>query len=160
MKKKNYLHLLAIMLVTMLSVCFISCEEDSVEDPEGTISVGMRNYNNGFSYLYIFGTSNDDYYVYINRADNFETWDHYMEIADVGKVKGLGAIKNIPASGWTDEVSVIPGHGYVTRAINGPYKGQYARIYVERYMTTTGDLIIGADVKYQAPWNPSTSSEE
>lgn len=160
MKKKNYLQLLAIVMVTMLSVCFVSCEkDDSVEDPEGTISIGLRNENNGYTFLYLFGSSNDEYYICINEADNFECWDYYLELVDVGKVKGLGAINSIPASGWTDEVKVQPGHGYIARAKSGKYRDQCARIYVERYMTSD-DYIIGANIKYQAPWNPSTSNEE
>jgi len=80
-----------------------------------------------------------------------------MEFVTIGKVNGLGKITSIPQSGWAEHVAVMPGYGYVGREDGGVYVGNYnyVRIYVVDYILAAGtDGIIGADVKYQAPFVP------
>lgn len=112
-----------------------------VEDPTGTIYLSMRDYDNGCTYL--------DHIVIDD--ENFE--GGYF--VSVGKVNGLGNITHIPATGWAEKMSVIPGHGYVAYC-----NGQFYRIYVIKYIESTLGGIIGADIKYQKPFKGVSVDEE
>ena len=114
--------------------------DSKVDDPTGTILISMRNGNNG-------GTSLDG--LEIGKDDNFYGGSGWS-IASVGNVRGLGNVSTIPASGWSDKVSVVPGAGYV--AYNRSNDTFY-RLYVVEYIeaAVTGG-IIGAEVKYQKPF--------
>lgn len=104
-----------------------------VKDPAGTVILSMRNDDDA--------TRLDG--IYIDSANNFAG----AEFASIGEVNGLGNVSYIPMSGWASRVSVTPGHGYVA------YKnGTYYRIYVIGYIVDTMGGIIGADIKYQAPF--------
>lgn len=139
------------MLIAILSASFISCGDDDekpnpnnvqpvnpdiiVDDPEGTIMLSMRNTDNGRTYL--------DNSIYI-KNENFAG----ANFVSLGEVKGLGNVTTIPTTGWAQQVSVIVGNGYVAYA-----NGQFYRIYVlDNIVSTTGG-IIGADIKYQKPFN-------
>lgn len=113
--------------------------DKNVPDPIGTITLSMRDYNNGDTYL--------DNIFYI-KNENFKGDNSYF--ASVGSIKGLGNVANIPTTGWASQVAVIPGHGYV--AYNKWGDKKFYRIYVTDYITSTGGGIIGAEVKYQAPF--------
>lgn len=116
----------------------------TVDDPEGTIRLSMRNANNGDTRL---GA------LRIDNADNFQV-DSYNKLVDIGEVKGLGNVSYIPRTGWANRVSVVPGHGYIMAEYN-PYGGEakFTRFFVMEWMTAalTGG-IIGAEIKYQAPF--------
>ena len=140
------------VLLSVTAVPLTSCSSDDpdpdngsqikpdveVADPEGTITLSMRNYDNGRTWL---GN------IYIDDENFCGSGEVYF--ASVGAVKGLGNVTNIPKSGWARQVSVIPGHGYVAY---DSYKQKYYRIYVVDNILTTGNLIIGAEVKYQEPF--------
>ncbi|MBQ7211130.1 MAG: DUF5036 family protein, partial [Muribaculaceae bacterium] len=107
-----------------------------VADPDGTITLSMRDYNNGCTYIL------DRLYI---KNENFRGAD----IASVGSVTGLGNVSTIPTTGWTDEVAVVPGNGYVAYLDN---RDMFVRIYVIDYISSTSGGIMGADVKYQYPF--------
>lgn len=109
-----------------------------VPDPTGTVSLSMRSKNGASTPTYLGGR------LYINEADNFEG---YGTIVDLGAVKGLGNVSAIPKIGYADEVKVTPSHGYVYCS-----GSEFYRIFVTDYIVDTGGGIIGADVKYQAPF--------
>lgn len=148
-KKIFLLNLQATMMVAMLSLGFVSCGGDDdivdpnvgqptnpntpVNDPEGTITLSMRNKDNGDTRL-------DN--IYIDK-ENFKG----ASFASVGAVMGLGNVSNIPTSGWAEQMSVIAGHGYVAYGNN-----QFYRIYVVSDIAGTSGGIIGADIKYQKPF--------
>lgn len=134
-----------------VAVSFAACDKDSpdnpdnpnggtdnpgasVSDPAGTVTLKMRNADNGKTYL-------DD--ILIDTGNNFTG----ARFVDVGPVAGLGNITSIPKVGWTSRVAVNPGHGYVAYS-----NGSFYRLYVTSWTVTTGDLIIGAEVKYQKPF--------
>lgn len=142
------------LLAMLLPVCIITgCSSDDPEvpetsetgsqvspdtpvpDPEGTISLSMRDYNNGYTNLD---------YIYI-KDENFK--GEYF--ASVGAVNGLGNISQIPISGWSKSVAVTPGNGYVAHS---DYYDKWYRIFVTDYIVSTTGGIIGADIKYQAPF--------
>ena len=126
---------------------------NSVPDPEGTIQVTVRSTYPGY-----MGNSvcpNDCYgCFFITSSNNFScalygNW----KFASVGKVNGLGNVTKIPASGWANQVAIVPGHGYVGAS---SYEGRtdYVRIYVIDWIISTSGGIIGAEIKYQSPFIP------
>lgn len=144
--------LLTMMMVVMLIVGFASCGGDdgddspeksndeqpvnpsvTVNDPEGTISLSMRNDDNGKTYL-------DNIYI---KNENFVG----ASFTSLGAVKGLGNVTTIPTSGWANQLSVIEGNGYVAYCNN-----QFYRIYVVSDIVGTTGGIIGSDIKYQKPF--------
>lgn len=108
-----------------------------VPDPTGTISLSMRSKNGASQSTSLAG-------MVINEADNFEG---YGSIVDLGAVKGLGNVSAIPKTGYAGEVKVTPSHGYVYCS-----GSEFYRVFVTDYIVDTGGGIIGADVKYQAPF--------
>lgn len=146
---KNHLFLI---ILAVCALCFFSCgKEDTdknstddpevspttnVPDPEGTIMLSMRNYNNGRTYI--------DDRIFINSSDNFSG----AMFVSVGEVKGLGNITTIPKAGWSNELSVRPGYGYIAYT-----NDKFYRIFVESYILAAETQgIIGAEVKYHAPF--------
>jgi hypothetical protein len=165
--KKQFLKLSTVLLIA--SVIFtVGCSNDnngsgSVPDPAGTVIVSMRNANSGTTYVSPFESS----YAYgfiIDRGDNF-TGDYtsYWDFATIGSVSGLGNVTKIPTSGWAAQAAVIPGYGYVGRfkrynSQTRQYEpsGEYIRIYVVEQILAAGTTgVIGAVIKYQAPFVPA-----
>ncbi len=161
-------HLFLNFLVIIMAFSFVACGDDEaaepavenngtvapdtpVPDPEGTITLAMRDEDNGDTNLggmYIenenFAMSPYDTYFY----DSFNSDFGYLGyIASIGAVNGLGNVFYIPKNGWARKVAVIPGHGYVMF-----YMGIYYRIYVIDYIGSTINSIIGANIKYQQPF--------
>lgn len=140
-----------------------SCKDNSsspqakVPDPEGTITVKVRNANNGKTYV--------EGWFYITESNNFGGLaDLYVDcqFVDYGAVRGLGNVVSIPKSGWAYQVAVIPGHGYVMRLKDRSdhvyvVGEEYVRLYVveELVGANTNGGIIGAVVKYQYPFEPT-----
>lgn len=149
MKKKNFLwSLLTMIMVCMLSVSLISCGGDdnddpnngqpvnpgtNVNDPTGTVSLAMRNTDNGNTYLDNIRIKNENFIG--------------ASFVSLGAVRGLGNVSTIPTSGWADQVAVEPGYGYVAFSNN-----QFYRIYVVDNIVNTSGGVMGADIKYQKPF--------
>jgi len=150
--KKVYLFLMKTVLVLGL-VFAAGCSKDdnSVSDPEGTITVSMANsgvydyngYERGAGISFI-----GNQWVAIKTDNNFICQE--CTISNVGKVNGLGNINKIPNSGYTEYCSVEIHNGYVIQM----YDGTYARLYVVDWVVSTYNAIIGAKVKYQYPFEP------
>ena len=151
MKTKSLLSCMLVMImVCMLSVSISSCggdddvdsdsgqtikPETKVDDPTGTITLAMRNSDNGATHL-------DN--IYIDK-ENFRG----AYFVSLGPVKGLGNVSNIPTTGWAEQMAVIAGNGYVSYS---PSTNQFYRIYVVADIISTTGGVIGADVKYQKPF--------
>lgn len=146
-------------LVAVVMACaMVACGDDddpndpgnSVPDPEGTVLLSMRNWNNGRTYLEV---DNGD--MWIDVGDNFNGDSGRFSFVNLGKMKGLGNVTKIPTSGWAEKVAVTPGCGYIAQ-VSDMRGVQYIRIYVVDYIisaeTTNG--IIGANIKYQYPFIP------
>lgn len=147
-------------LVAVVMACaMVACGDDddpndpgnSVPDPEGTVLLSMRNWNNGRTYLEVNKLG-----MWIDGGDNFEGESGYFSIVNLGKMKGLGNVTKIPTSGWAEKVAVTPGCGYIARVSNTPWGVQYIRIYVVDYIISAEitNGIIGANIKYQYPFTP------
>lgn len=107
-----------------------------VSDPVGTVVMRMRNDNETKLGQMI-----------VSPENNFSC--QRGMIASLGPVAGLGNITDIPLTGWSDNVAVTIGNGYVY------YDGnQYYRIYAVQWLKEAGtiDAIIGVELKYQAPF--------
>ena len=154
MKHKTYLLL---MLLAIITLSFSSCGKDddnknpdngqsvkpdvTVDDPEGTIELAMRDEDHGKTVLDNISIKNENFNTY-------DDWSDQVYFASLGEVKGLGNVSKIPKNGWAEKVAVIPGYGYV--AYN-QRNNQYYRIYVTDYISG-GEGIIGAYIKYQTPF--------
>ena len=98
-------------------------------------------------------------YFSIDKADNL-TCDG--DVVCIGKVAGLGNIRERPEVGWADEAALLPGYGYILRTSSQYDQDKkptldgynYCRVYVVDYLTSTGGGVIGATVKYQSPFIP------
>lgn len=118
----------------------------AVPDPEGTVTVNITN-NGRDGEIFLSDLSVD---LYIDDGNNFRVHSSLSpspSIVSLGAMKGLGNVVSVPAEGWSTSVAVVPGNGYVVRR-----NGQYARLYVDSYMTSTSGGIMGAKVKYQSPF--------
>lgn len=107
-----------------------------VDDPVGTVVMRMRNDN-----------ETKLGYMIVSPENNFHCISGM--IASLGKVTGLGNINDIPLTGWSDDVAVIIGNGYVY------YDGnQYYRIFASQwlYEAGTNNAIIGVELKFQTPF--------
>lgn len=148
--RKSTIYRLALLVAVMLPLALASCKKDDpnpdngstvkpsteISDPEGTITLSMRNADSGKTYL--------DNQFYIDN-ENF-TGGYFVSL---GPVKGLGNVSTIPLKGWSSQVAVIPGNGYV--AYN-PYNDTFYRLYVVQEIGSTSGGVIGAEVKYQKPF--------
>lgn len=133
------------VLFVLLTILMAGCSKDDdpsnpdtpVPDPEGTVTVKMRN----------DGSSAGSWgNVAINERNNFKnTWG--TKLVDIGEVRGLGNVVDIPNAGWADEVSVQVGHGYFSKEVFNKDTTFY-RIYVVDFLTDVSNSIIGAEVKY------------
>lgn len=136
------------IMVCMLSVSLISCGGDdnddpnngqpvnpgtNVNDPTGTVTLAMRNTDNGNTYLDNIRIKNENFIG--------------ASFVSLGAVRGLGNVSTIPTSGWADQVAVEPGYGYVAYSNN-----QFYRIYVVDNIVNTSGGVMGADIKYQKPF--------
>ncbi|MFH1296818.1 MAG: DUF5036 family protein [Bacteroidota bacterium] len=82
-----------------------------------------------------------------------------FDVANLGKVSGLGNVTIKPSSGYAPTCAIQKGYGYVIRyrkthdQSNTTFPYYYARFYVVDWLTsaTTGG-VIGATVKYQNPF--------
>ena len=113
------------------------------DDPVGTIVLRMRNDNETLLGDFI-----------ISPENNFKAVDHYgyqtSYIASIGTVAGLGNITAIPLTGWSHEMAVNPGKGYVQY---NERTGKFYRMYVTEWMNLALEGgICGAVVKYQSPF--------
>ena len=153
MKMYRFMWLMAMLVV---SAAFVACSKDGdgdpddpgskVPDPEGTMVLNMRNENNGVTYLRIENWPG----IWINHSDNFESIDG-TEFVSLGKMKGLGNVTKIPETGWQSSVAVKPAYGYVAK-----WGNRYCRLYVVQELLAAGtNGVIGAEVKYQYPFEPT-----
>jgi hypothetical protein len=149
--KKKILYFSMLLFVAMFNAACDkrsdggSGSDSSIPDHEGTVMVSMKH---GERVSIIGGE------MIIDSSDNFRTYYHsYYDFVSVGKVKGLGEVTKIPTNGWSKQIAVVPGNGYVVRNNNNNYN-PYARLYVVDYITNTYNEIIGANVKYQCPFEP------
>lgn len=152
MKKNNLVRLITIIMVSFTSLCNISCEKDEdAYDTEDTITENLYQ-SEQLIFTYFLGRNfRIPVFIYLNSSNNLES---NCNIADVGKVKGLSRITEIPKGGWSNEIAAIPGHGYV---LEGEYSGIYVstRFYIVENIVNKDNEIIGVKVKYQQLWNPS-----
>lgn len=173
----------AAALLCAVLLGMVSCDKDddgatggnggkAVPDPEGTVMVQMRNANNGQTEVSPDGLimwdnlSYKQNYFWIDKADNLTC--QWGDVICVGKVAGLGNIRERPETGWADKAALLPGYGYILRTSSQYDQDKkptldgynYCRIYVVGYLTSTGGGIIGATVKYQSPFIPENLTRQ
>lgn len=167
----NYLLIAVFAIATAFTSCYNPYGYNNgnengnpVSDPEGTITVSMRNrsFYNGDSWTRVIPDGCNMAFI-IDGDDNFYTLfssygynEGFYEFTTIGKISGLGNIKSIPTSGWSKKTSVTPEYGYIARCIDlVAVDTTYLRIYVVEYITAANSNgIIGAKIKYQSPFIP------
>lgn len=152
---------------------------NKVPDPEGTVLLNMMNTNNGSTVLPggPFGSP----YIRIDDANNFYQYDNLHNFIDLGAMKGLGNITKFTTEGAGLSCAVVPGHGYLMYRVwrdtgyhvgdpidlspaagyrqfpsgRMAYSVQWTyRVYVDSWILSVFDTILGAKVKFQMPFNP------
>lgn len=151
------------IILLCIALSFFGCKKLKVDDPVGTVTLNMRNADNGNTSLDLC-TPDDKVlcHVHINNSNNFGTtgWPYYSSEVKFVRVDAdcLADVTTLPSSGWSNTVAVTPGDGYIVKVTctseNTPYYGNtyYCRIYVTSWTTSaTNGGIIGAEIKYQYP---------
>ena|GEM_PF-993969 len=124
----------------------------SVLDPDGTVTANISTTTQIDipSYGYIKWIGPDNFNV---NSGSYGS----VSICNLGAMKGLGNITNIPQTGFTTPqystttVACEEGHGYV---IN--FGGSMCvRLYMEESIINTAGGVMGAKVKYQFPFAPT-----
>ena len=157
--KKRIDFLLQLMIILAIALVTNSCsrEDDDLDgdgnikpdvevpDPEGTIRLSMMSGDGS-------NATKIDNLFYIGGDYNFSGGsDCYF--ASLGEVKGLGNISYVPTTGWANKVALRAGCGYVACQYSYWHKEPtFYRIYVSDYVVNETGGIIGADVKYQKPF--------
>jgi len=172
--------LLSFSFLFLLAFTSCSKKDDTPADPEGTIPTTINFTVNSTPITLYQGVCEDapsNYCKYaivwfgMDGSLNAATNSHSSEVADfssycgihspcgdfasVGKVGGLGAVTDIPTSGWATTVGIEKGYGYVLRYRHTylfttstlPY--HYCRFYVVDWLKSTSGGLIGAKIKYQ-----------
>ena len=164
-KKRGLLFWCLLISLLATNVLFYTgCKDDNsipfvdpnalVPDPEGTVAVSMRNGNNGgTSVTYVTPLGLTEFWD--NNTNNFE--GDYWRFVNVGQMRGLGNVFQIPTTGWTSRVPVSPGSGYVGVHIpannyNTQITVTYIRLYVTDWLLSSSGAILGAEIKYQSPF--------
>ena len=149
-KKYRQFNSIAILMLVMISISFVSCSKDddnnkgdtstaiTGNDPEGTVVVNLSNDNKT---VYIPETP-----LRMTPANNIKLMEGYG-IKCIGKVNGLAEVKEEPVDRKSlsgHEVAATPGYGYVAMGFYG-----YTRFYVVNYIESTTGGIIGCTIKYK-----------
>ena len=158
--KKRIDFLLQLMIFLAIALVTNSCsrEDDNLDgegnikpdvevpDPEGTIQLSMMSGDGS-------NATKIDNLFFIGGDYNF-SGDSDCYFASLGEVKGLGNISYVPTTGWANKVALRAGCGYVACLYNSYWHKEptFYRIYVSDYILNGTGGIIGADVKYQKPF--------
>lgn len=73
-----------------------------------------------------------------------------LAIVSLGHVCCLGAIHELPTSGFTDEVPPGVGNGYVVKT----REGNYARFYLVKFILDAFGNVTAAEIRVQYPFVP------
>lgn len=140
------------LVILVLAITFTSCVEiDPNEDPIGTINIDL--YEGQFLYFnsyYEYDPYVDHVHYMIVQGNSFLTYG--VDIVNVG-TKTLRQINSLPAYGWSTILPIVPGNSYIVRDWNSD--GVYIRFHVINVIENPDNpgQIIGATIKYQAPFN-------
>ncbi|MDR2131217.1 MAG: hypothetical protein LBP56_08685 [Odoribacteraceae bacterium] len=155
------------LLVTAAAMLFAGCGDDDdpndpnnrVPDPEGTVTANISDDSDTYIRL-----SNPHGNIGWSSPDNFYLYAYdRVSICDLGPMRGLGNITSIPSTGFSapksrdESVACEAGHGYVVKfEHNDGSVAVYVRLYVVEPVVSTTGGIMGAKVKYQYPFEPTT----
>lgn len=146
---------LMVLFIPLFSLTLTSCGGDDKDEPDnpnnnssydlpGTIELAMANTGKNKA-----GIGDDYTTLYINEENNFDIRFGAGSIASVGRVRGTADIK-IPSKGWTYELKVNVGHGYVFHDQDESWgtKQAYYLVYVVSERLNSYNEIIGYNVRY------------
>lgn len=157
---KRHLFLTAYAAMSALVISFSSCSSDDSEDSSSQkVENGMVI--NMMKGSYENATKLDG--LYINESNNFTFCKGYRyndaitgEIAIVGKAKGLADVSGYPKTGYSRQVAVLKGYGYVSYNYDEDkyYDNRdiLRRLYVEDDITDKAGNILGYRIAYETPF--------
>lgn len=152
--KTKFFMMMALATFLVAGVACTEKDEDPVplvnSDPDGSILVSVRKENKGKTIVRLPEVGD----FYIDEGVNFVSNNSNLEICSVGAVGGLNNVSKVPNKGWASMVAVQEGQGYFVRNQNDGY----ARLYVEKYILSANNAILGAYVKYQSPYISSAGT--
>ena len=131
----------------------------TIADPVGTITANISESTmiEILSGGYILWAKPNNFYLYHSHGYVGPT----VSICNLGAMRGLGNITNIPQTGYTNpgnvnkEVACEIGNGYVIKFEGGALTAPlFVRLYVVESIISTSGGIMGAKVKYQYPFKP------
>lgn len=146
---KLFLFSTILAFATSFVACSSDNDDDTPNDPVGTVTLNMLNEDNGQTVL-----GNSD--VYINNANNF--YSPSCLLSSLGKKNGLGSVSDILLIGGTNTVAVEPGNAYqvfnsavVKEFPSGKLAlsigSNYYNVFVVS-LTKEEEVVIGANVKF------------
>lgn len=144
--------LFAVALATASSFTFTACSNDD-DNNGGSGNGGMLDNEVLLSMLKgdeDSATKLGDN-IYIGEDNNFQT-ERYGNTADfawVPNVNKLGAITNIPKSGWAEKIAVRKGYGYVCF---NKSDDKFYRLFVEDEVRDSSGKVVGYNIRYQQPF--------
>ncbi len=110
----------------------------------------------------LLGVDNNINFQILHHYGDNNNWGWFQwggEFADIGKMDGLGNVKEIPQSGWSKTIAAEKGHGYALRYKHSlnlndeQYPMYYAIFYVEDYLiSSVNGGKIGIVLKIKNPY--------
>lgn len=149
-------------LMLIITINFIGCtkvpesKSSTCTDPPGTVTSNISNKGKidfhtgaiGDANAFCYGVSSSITMSLYFDPFNFSMCKTGVNIADVGQVSCLGEVATIPSSGFVVSLATTLGHGYVLRLTDGTF----ARIYCEKWVTSTSGGVTGIIIKWQYPF--------
>ena len=140
MKKSLLFYSIVAITIALFSSCKKDKIDDTLPDPEGTITTTLPFYSNAIIYQ---GVAEDPYFggrfnfpyvqigmrvdysslltviIALYSTDEGKTYGDYVtdgaEVANIGQVNGIGSVTLKPRNGYTSQCAIEKGHGYVIR---------------------------------------------
>ena len=111
---------------------FVNFAIGYAQGENGIIPLVMHNAQNGKTYL--------GEWIYVDADNNFVG----ASFAPLGKIDSISLKTDIPTIGWTNKIAATPKTGIVAY-----FKGTYYVIYVDNYVVSTKNAIMGVRIRYR-----------
>ena len=158
---------IGIIVLGMIVLIWYVVLQESVPDPPGTVRSDLRlkgrgehsiDFESGSIGVFewdkvgkwvegtFIGVDNNSGDLWLDPNGNFVSPNPPGQLlVDVGRVSGLGAVKDIPTSGWVSSIAARVGHGYVVKTVE---KHIYRFYVVDSIESALTGGIIGYKIKW------------
>ncbi|MCL2097587.1 MAG: hypothetical protein FWH23_02350 [Bacteroidales bacterium] len=118
-------------IILSLALC-VNFAIGYAQSENGIIPLVMHNAQNGKTYL--------GEWIYVDAHNNFVG----ASFAPLGEVDSISLKTDIPTIGWTNKIAAAPQTG-----IAAYFKGRYYIIYVDNYVVSIRNAIMGVRIRYR-----------